>query len=59
MNGYKAEVTCYGPDDEVLDKDTAFGNTESACGAAAGALRRQMENEHEEGNGIIGATVRA
>lgn len=59
---YRAKVTLYDEHDNEIDSDYAYGNTKRACDAAAGAIRRDMENVHEDEhpgcNGIIGKTER-
>ena len=58
-----AKVTLYDEKDRVIVTDYAYGNTKRTVDAAAGALRRQLEIEHEEMhpgcNGVISRTVKA
>ena len=58
-----AKVEALDAEDRTIETDYAYGNTQAAVNAAAGALRRQMENAYEEThpgvNVIIGRTVKA
>jgi hypothetical protein len=58
-----AKVELYDAEDRVIVTEYAYGNTKAAVDAAAGALRRSLENEYEEShpgcNGIISKTVKA
>lgn len=58
-----AKIELLDDQDRVIVTEWAYGNTERAVDAAAGALRRQLEIEYEDDypgcNGIIGRTVKA
>lgn len=62
MAALRAKVELLDADDRVIKIEYAYGNTRAAVDAAAGALRRQLENEYEEShpgcNGIVYSAVK-